>query len=119
MLQTCLVFVFLQDWESFPLESFNSLVGSLGFVVKIVSLVQPASHLPGVQRQVDYPRHWDNLFLKGQSLLHVEGEPVDEEAVRPGHSLHHLLGEDVEDDLVRDEITALHHREELGASLTA
>lgn len=119
LLQTCLVFVFLQDWESFPLESFNSLVGSLGFVVKIVSLVQPASHLPGVQRQVDYPRHWDNLFLKGIGLLHVEGKTINEKAISPRHSLHHLLGEDVEDDLVRDEITALHHREELGASLAA
>ena len=65
------------------------------------------------------PRHWDNLFLKGIGLLHVEGKTINEKAISPRHSLHHLLGEDVEDDLVRDEITALHHREELGASLAA
>ena len=65
------------------------------------------------------PRHWDNLFLKGVGLLHVERKTIDEKAIGPGHSLHHLLGEDVEDHLVRNEITALHHREELSASLAA
>ena len=57
MPHTCLVFVFLQHRDSFFLESFNSLVCSLGFVVKIVSLVQSASHLSGVQLEMDYPEH--------------------------------------------------------------
>ena len=65
------------------------------------------------------PRHWDNLFLKGVGLLHVERKTIDEKAIGPGHSLDHLLGEDVEDDLMGYEVTSLHHREELGASLAA
>ena len=65
------------------------------------------------------PRHWNNLFLEGVGLLHVEGKTIDEKAVSPGHRLHHPLGDDVEDDLVRDEVAALHDREELGASLAA
>lgn len=65
------------------------------------------------------PRHWDNLFLKGQCLLHVEGKTINEKAISPRHSLHHLLGEDVEDNLMRHEIPSLHHREELNAPLAA
>ena len=65
------------------------------------------------------PRYWDNLFLEGVRLLHVEGKTIDEESISSGHSLHHLLGEDVQDDLMRHEVAALHHREELGASLAA
>ena len=134
MPHTCLVFVFLQNWDSFSLESFNPLVCSLGFVVEIVSLVQSASHLSGVQLEMDYPedetallvvtrsappRYWDNLFLEGVRLLHVEGKTIDKKAISSGHSLHHLLGEYVQDDLMRHEVALLHHREELGASLAA
>ena len=60
---TCLVFVFLQNLDSFLLERFNSLFSRLGFVVKIVSLVQSASHLPGVQLQVDYPEHHTSALV--------------------------------------------------------
>ena len=131
---TCLVFVFLQHRDSFLLESLNSLVRRLGFVVKVVSLVQPASHLPGVQLEVDNPdhdtaflvlvetlspRYRDDLFLECQRLLHIERETIDEKAIGPGHSLDHLLGEDVEDDLMGYEVASLHHREELGAALAA
>ena len=80
-------------------------------VVVVGSMIEVTRSVP--------PRYWDNLFLEGVRLLHVEGKTIDEKAISPGHRLHHPLCEDVEDDLVRDEITALHDSEELGASLAA
>ena len=61
--------LFLQDRDSFLLESFNSLVNRLGFVVKIFSLVHSTSHLSEVQLHVDYPENHTALLVGSHGYI--------------------------------------------------